>query len=123
MADIDIIYTLAMKALAELRQNNYCFTKDYEAEEELEVYKDEINNVLGFFASCCERADKKNKVYTKDLFDAYRKWCGNNCTKAFTASQFSRSFNAVFGFSSTTVRVNGGIPAKGYKGIILKQIA
>jgi P4 family phage/plasmid primase-like protien len=121
--ELDAIFTASMYALKRLRDNGYRFTEDPESQKLLDSYSKEIDNVAEFYNQLWEKSDKKDKAYTRNLYSIYKKWCEINNLTPYGKAQFSSNFAATFGSPSKNIRVNGGAPAKGFEGLVLKKPA
>jgi putative DNA primase/helicase len=117
--EIDSIYTLAMNAYADLKERGYEFTQPKDSRKFLNQYRAEANTVKLFVEDWCDTG-KEYRQFSSVLFDKYTEFCRHNLYTPVAKNQFSIQLGKVLGTTSTTIRMKGSKPGKGFKGITCK---
>lgn len=121
IAERDAIFTLAMDALRELRDRNYCFTIPEESIEFLRSFEGQDDSVKTFLADCCV-IEPKARIFNSDLYNAYEHYCRENGLEVLSQNDFSDMLVSILGIPSKKTRI-GPRTRQGRIGIGLKEEA
>ncbi|MBQ8171745.1 MAG: hypothetical protein IJZ95_07155 [Oscillospiraceae bacterium] len=80
-AERDLIFSLALDALAALYQRNYEFTMPADSKALLEGYAQQSRSFEAFVEECCQL---EGKIHSDTLFKAYHQYCKDNCFKSYS---------------------------------------
>lgn len=109
----------AIKGLKRLIKNNFIFTECQESIDFKNKYILSQNTVLDFVKSNCSLA-VENKVHAKTIYDAYLRYCKENCCNALSKEIFATEV-IKYNVRKSKFRINKSNPLWGYKGIALKE--
>ncbi|MGF9964259.1 DNA primase family protein [Bacillus rhizoplanae] len=116
----DFIVRWAIEGGKRLVKNNFVFPDCEDSIQFKNQYVKEINNVSEFVRDLCvlEPYDKNIRVHKKDLFNAYLKYCKDNCSKVLSKSEFFQEI-CKLNVEPKKFRLNGSNPLEGYEGLAL----
>ncbi|MZQ74728.1 MAG: hypothetical protein GT589_01035 [Peptoclostridium sp.] len=120
LSERDYIVYWAMEGLRRLIKNNFVFTRCKESRKFKSQYMQEVNTVDSFIETCChvDRDNKELKAHKRDLYNAYSKYCQDNCLASLSKMDFFRQIKTL-AFKSKKFRKNGSLPLEGFCGIEL----
>lgn len=121
-AEAEGILLWALEGLHRLRGNGYHFTESERAKRNLEEIRREDNNVISFLESeGYIRFEQGTHATSRELFEAYRRWCRDNVEKPLAERTFTgylKRNESKLGISHTqNIRTQDGKTARGYYGI------
>lgn len=118
-AERDIIFSLAMVELNKLIENGFKFEAPELSAKYMKNYSEQNNQISEFINDRCVFG-VDNKVFSRDLYHAYKEFCTENCF--FAHSEFA-FFNAITGLKNIKHdRISmGGKRLRGFIGISLKN--
>ncbi len=119
-AEADVIFSLSIDALNDLCKNNFIFDCPSDTRELLEDYAFQQTNIDRFIKERCMLGGDY-KIYSSDLYQAYKAFCADNVIKPFSHIMFSQRVGSISGISNRTIRMKGGISARGFWGIALNN--
>ena len=116
----DIIFSAAVDTVYDLMERNFKFTKAEDTKVAMKEYKTSQNVLSQFIKERCVISEEC-KIHTKDFFDAFKKYCRDNCYDYLFDKQSIRSYvTSLPGVKSGRFRKNGSSTLWGFKGIELK---
>lgn len=121
MGEIDSIFTMAVMYLMDLIKKNFQFTLPKDSKRFIEEYSSRQNNVMEFVNEECDFGENL-MTHTKNLYQAYLRFCQNNCIIAYTQNKFGEYIASIDGVQRSRFRQNG-INARGFKGISIKKFS
>ena len=121
-AEAEGILLWALEGLHRLIGNGYRFTISERARGNLEDVRRDDNNILSFLESeGYVRFEERTHATSRQLYEAYRKWCADNVEKPLAERTFTgylKKNESKFGISySQNIKTQGGKTARGYNGI------
>lgn len=119
LAERDAIFTLAMDALRELKNRNYCFTLPEESIDFLNGFAERGNSLQSFLKDCCE-IEPKARVFNTDLCQTYAQYCLENGLEEFPKAMLYEMLSGVPGVTMKRVRI-GAENRWGHAGIRLRN--
>jgi len=125
IAEKDLIFSWALKAIPKLIANNFTFTKPEASTSYLCNYIAEANSAEAFIKDCCICGEDRDlfRVHGCDLERAYANYCASNCLKEQPYAQLKVQVSALCGVVGKKFRINGSGGLAGYLGIRLKSAA
>ena len=119
--EVDVIGSLSMDALMDLKANNFEFVEL----EDAETYKGEFARqgavFQDFVKECCEISEDF-KVHLTALWDYFQKYCHENLQELrMTKTEFSQNVAKIEGIKREKFRICGSRPLWGFKGIRIKR--
>nr|WP_326184697.1 phage/plasmid primase, P4 family [uncultured Oscillibacter sp.] len=115
----DSIFSLAVKALRQLRERNYIFTMPEESRAYIRAFGMKENSVQTFVNECCELGPDL-RVFNADLLEAYKEYCKVNGLVEFSKGRFYEMLDGRPGVYAKRVRI-GNENRHGRVGIALKK--
>lgn len=120
--EIEGIFLWSLVGLYRLRANDYRFTISQRAQENLRQSITEGNNVVEFMESeGYFRFDPNASVTSRQLYNVYKDWCGDNIHTPLSARSFWAYLNQnaeFYGLSySNNISIGNGKRARGFRGM------
>lgn len=115
----DAIFTLAIRALCDLRKRNFVFTKPSDSKVYLEAFAMKMNSVQSFVADCCQLGSDL-RVFNADLLTAYSTYCRTNGLEEYSKTRFYELLDGIPGVYAARFRMENQ-NRHGRKGIALKR--
>lgn len=118
-AERDVIFSLAVKELQKLIENDFKFEIPELSAKYLKNYTEQNNQINDFIDECCIFGSEY-KVFSRSIYDSYKKFCNENCLFTHSESAF---LNSIAGLESVRHdRISmGGKRLRGFVGIGLKD--
>jgi putative DNA primase/helicase len=91
----DGILMWALEGLRRLIRNEYRFSETETTKAEIERYRVESNSALQFFQECC-KLDGNNWKARTDVFDAYKRFCQDNCLRPMSQTSFNKDIERTY---------------------------
>lgn len=85
----------ALEGLRRLIRNDYRFSETETTKAEIERYRVESNSALQFFQECC-KLDGNNWKARTDVFDAYKRFCQDNCLRPMSQTSFNKDIERTY---------------------------
>lgn len=120
-SEADVIFSLSVKALNRLIDNNFIFNVPDDTENLLIGYSFQQNNIDIFIQDWCV-IDSQMKIHSSTLYAAYKKFCEENAITPISQNLFSQKIVSINGVKNGKFRLCGSNPARGFYGIGLKDI-
>lgn len=118
----NVICSLALDALVELRAKNFLFSEPEDSKKLKIQMRLQSNAFEDFLHDKCIKA-KDSREHLIVLFDAFTRYCSDNLLDVkMTRTQFSQRFCQMSGVERKKMRVNGSKPLWGIEGIRLKNV-
>ena len=119
--EVDVIGSLSIDALIDLKTNNFEFVKLADAE----TYKGEFARqgavFQDFVKECCEISEDF-KVHLTALWDCFQRYCHENLQELrMTKTEFSQNVAKIEGIKREKFRICGSRPLWGFRGIRIKK--
>lgn len=116
------IFLWCLEGLERLLKNKYCFTVSERTKRNLHEAMEAGNNIIPFMKSKGYiRLEKKTTATSKNLYQAYCRWCEDNAEKPMSAKSFSgylkeneKKYDIHY---STNILADNGKNARGFQGI------
>lgn len=115
----DIIFSLAMKELQKLVLNGFNFEVPELSAKQVQSYTEQTNHIDDFISECCVLS-QTSKVYSRKLYNVYKKFCDDNCFYAYSENSFLNVIDSQKGVTRSRIRIDGE-RRRGFKGIGLKD--
>ena len=115
----DSIFTLAVNALRDLAQRNFCFTLPEESLRFLESFAERGNSLQAFLRDCCILKPHA-KVHNTELLSAYEQYCLENGLEQFSKQRLYDMLSGIPGVSTQRIRI-GRENRWGHIGISLRN--
>ena len=120
--EADDIFLWCLEGLKRLLKNNYRFTLSERANRNLHEAMESGNNIIAFMKSAGYiRLETNTTATSKNLYQAYCRWCEDNAEKPMGAKSFSgylkeneKKYNIRY---STNIPSDNGKSARGFQGI------
>jgi len=119
--EADVIFSLSIKALNKLIDNNYVFIMPDDTKNLLTGYSFQQNNIDIFIQDWCV-INSQLKIHSSTLYDAYKKFCIENAIAPISQNLFSQKIASVNGVKNGKFRLYGGNPARGFYGIGITEM-
>jgi|GEM_PF-3157891 len=116
--EIDIIFSVGVKALPALMNKGYLFTIPASTICFMEAYARSLNSVSLFITECCE-INGGEKVFSKTLYNAYVDFVKKNMLYKNSDYTFGMQVRSLKGVENKKIRI-GKVNLQGYEGIGLK---
>lgn len=120
-SEVDIIFSLSIKALNRLIDNNFVFNVPEDTKNLLTGYSFQQTNIDVFIKDWCV-IDGQLKIHSFTLYTAYKKFCEENTITPISQNLFSQKIASTCGVKNGKFRLCGSNPARGFYGISLKDI-
>ena len=104
LAEKDAIFTLAMDALRDLKERNYCFTLPDESKEFLNSFEERGNSLQAFLKDCCV-VEAEARIFNVDLYQAYVRYCQKNGLEEFSREKLYEMLSGVPGVTMKRIRI------------------
>ena len=91
----DGILMWALEGLRRLIRNEYRFSETETTKAEIERYRVESNSALQFFRECC-KLEADNFKARSDVFDAYKRFCQDNCLRPMSQTSFNKDIERAY---------------------------
>ncbi len=114
-AERDVIFSLAIKELMKLIQNGYRFEMPVLSQARIQSFMEQNNQIYDFLSEYCVFGSEY-KVFSRDLYHAYEKFCKDNCLFAHNQTAFLDAVSMREGVVRNRVRINGE-RLRGFEGI------
>lgn len=111
--------TLAIKELLKLIQNGYRFEMPVLSQARIQSFMEQNNQIHDFLSEYCVFGSEY-KVFSRDLYHAYEKFCKDNCLFAHNQTAFLDAVSMREGVIRNRVRINGE-RYRGFEGIGLNM--
>lgn len=118
-AERDVIFSLAIKELQKLIQNRFQFELPELSKIQTQSFTEQNNQITDFINECCAFG-KDCKVFSRDLYYAYEKFCKDNCLFVHSQTAFLDAVSMHEGVVRSRVRINGE-RLRGFEGIELNM--
>lgn len=119
----DVIFSMALDALARLRKNNFVFVEPQDTAKLRAQMLSQGRVFEEFIQDNCVR-EKEAKAHTASLYDAFICFCEENlCDVKLSKSQFSQRLCRMQGIERKKLRIQGSKPLWGVEGIRLKKVS
>lgn len=118
VVEIDVIFSVAIKHLQKLIDNNCQFSVPPATREFMGAYARSMNSVALFLEECCAIEDD-GKVFSTVLYDRYVNFVQKNGLHKHSPHQFGMQVRSVKGVTNKKIRI-GVESLQGYEGIRLK---
>ena len=115
----DIIFSLAVNELRELIENNFKFEVPELSAKYLQGYSEQNNSINEFLGELCIFGTDY-KVFSRDLYDAYKKFCADNCFFAHSEFAFLNAVASHENILRERITMDGK-RLRGFVGIGLKK--
>ena len=120
--ETDEIFLWCLEGLKRLLKNNYRFTISERAKKNLHEAMESGNNIIAFMQSSGYiRLEENTTATSKNLYQAYCRWCEDNTEKPMSAKSFSgylkeneKKYHIHY---STNIPSDNGKNARGFQGI------
>ena len=120
--ETDDIFLWCLEGLKRLLKNNYRFTISERAKKNLHEAMESGNNIIAFMQSSGYiRLEENTTATSKNLYQAYCRWCEDNTEKPMSAKSFSgylkeneKKYHIHY---STNIPSDNGKNARGFQGI------
>ena len=120
--EADDIFLWCLEGLRRLLKNNYRFTLSERARQNLREAMESGNNIIAFMKSTGYiRLEQNTTATSKNLYQAYCRWCEDNAEKPMGAKSFSgylkeneKKYNIRY---STNITADSGKSARGFQGV------
>ena len=119
--EADVIFSLSIKALNKLIDNNYIFVTPADTDNLLKGYSFQQTNIDVFIEDWCV-IDGQLKIHSSTLYTAYKNFCVENAISPISQNLFSQKIASVNGVKNGKFRLCGSNPARGFYGIGLKNM-
>lgn len=119
LAEKDAIFTLAMDALRELKNRNYCFTIPKESKDFLNSFEERGNSLQSFLKDDCV-IEPGARIFNTDLCRAYTQYCLKNGLEEFSKAMLYEMLSGVPGVTMKRVRI-GPENRWGHAGVRLRN--
>lgn len=116
----DVIFSLAMKELRELVQNNFSFEIPDDSKEILADYSFQPLHIDTFVEEHCELGEEF-RIHTRDAYAEYKNFCRQNMVNPISEALFSQKLCCINGVRSSRFRIDGSQSLRGFCGIKLKD--
>lgn len=120
-SEADVIFSLSIKALNKLIDNNYVFVTPADTDNLLKGYSFQQTNIDVFIEDWCV-INRQLKIHSSTLYAAYKKFCVENTISPISQNLFSQKIASVNGVKNGKFRSCGSNPARGFYGIGLKEM-
>lgn len=120
-SEADVIFSLSIKALNKLIDNNYVFVTPADTYDLLKGYSFQQTNIDVFIEDWCV-INGQLKIHSSTLYAAYKKFCEENAIMPISQNLFSQKVASVSGVKNGKFRLCGNNPARGFYGIGLKNM-
>lgn len=120
-SEADVIFSLSVKALNRLIDNNFIFNVPDDTKNLLTGYSFQQTNIDVFIKDWCV-IDGKLKIHSSTLYAAYKKFCEENAIMPISQNLFSQKVASVSGVKNGKFRLCGSNPTRGFYGIGLKNM-
>lgn len=120
-SEADVIFSLSIKALNKLIDNNYVFVIPADTDNLLKGYSFQQTNIDVFIKDWCV-IDGQLKIHSFTLYTAYKKFCEENAITPISQNLFSQKIASTSGVKNGKFRLCGSNPARGFYGIGLKNM-
>lgn len=114
-AERDVIFSLAIKEVQKLIQNGFQFELPELSKIQTQSLTEQNNQIADFINECCVFG-KDCKVFSRDLYYAYEKFCKDNCLFVHSQTAFLDAVSMHEGVVRSRVRINGE-RLRGFEGI------
>lgn len=114
-AERDVIFSLAMKELQKLIHNGFWFELPELSKLQIQSFTEQNNQIADFINECCVFGTEC-KVFSRDLYHAYEKFCKDNCLFAHNQTAFLNVVSMLDGVIRCRVRIKGE-RLRGFEGI------
>ena len=114
-AEKDIIFSVAVDELIELKTNNYNFTVPEHIISYMKAYSESLNSIDLFIRDCCA-IESNRKIFSKDLYDFYLKFVNDNGLNKHSIHDFGLQVRSIKGVINKKIRINEK-SLQGYEGI------
>ena len=114
-AEKDIIFSVAVDELIELKTNNYNFTVPEHIISYMKAYSESLNSIDLFIRDCCA-IESNRKIFSKDLYDCYLKFVNDNALNKHSIHDFGLQVRSIKGVINKKIRINEK-SLQGYEGI------
>ncbi|MBQ7109062.1 MAG: hypothetical protein IJN99_01720 [Clostridia bacterium] len=118
-AERDVIFSLAIKELLKLIQSRYKFEVPVLSQVRMNSFMEQNNQIDDFINEHC-LFGSEYKVFSRDLYYAYKKFCKDNCLFAHSQTAFLDAVSMCEGVVRSKMRINGE-QLRGFKGIGLNM--
>lgn len=116
----DVIFSLALKALCELKRNGFRFAVPEDSDDFVNVLKAGNDAVETFVEENCEFSEN-NRIHVCALWEAFQKFVDQNALDLrISQTQFSQEIGLLKGIKRTRFRENGK-SLRGFSGIALRR--
>ena len=120
--EADDIFLWCLEGLERLLKNDYRFTLSEKAKKNLHEAMESGNNIISFMESTGYiRLEENTTATSRNLYEAYCRWCEDNAEKPMSARSFSgylkeneKKYNIRY---STNISSDNGKNARGFQGI------
>lgn len=117
----NIIFSLALKELKILKDNNFIFPEPSDSKYAKEQMKAKARAFDDFVEDCCSLEDNA-KEHTYTLYEAFRKYCIENLLDVkITKAQFSQRISCIPGVIRSKFRIGNSNARWGVEGLKLKD--
>lgn len=118
----DVIFSLAVKALRELRERNYVFTMPEDTKNYMENLTENSDVIKNFLLCRCDIRPGK-RVHCARLWNAFKRFVEEEAYDChLNMLQFSQEIAGIAGVERKRFRENGQPPLRGFQGIGLKSV-
>lgn len=111
----DVIFSLAMKELQKLIHNGFRFELPELSKLQIQSFTEQNNQIADFINECCVFGTEF-KVFSRDLYHAYEKFCKNNCLFTHNQTAFLNAVSMLDGIIRCRARIKGE-RLRGFEGI------
>ncbi len=118
-AERDVIFSLAIKELLKLIRNGYGFEVPALSQARMQSFMEQNNQIDDFINEHC-LFGSEHKVFSRDLYYAYEKFCKDNCLFVHSQTAFLDAVSMHKGVVRSRVRINGE-RLRGFEGIGLNM--
>lgn len=118
--EADVIFSLAIKELPKLIEENYQFAAPADSVNTLADYAFEQTSIDTFVENRCVLGSS-HKIHAVDLYEAYIGFCRSNAVSPISRNLFSQKISSLPGVEGSRFRINGSASNRGFKGITLKK--
>lgn len=112
------IFSLALKELRKLIESKFKFEVPALSAKQMQNYVSQNNQINDFLNECCEFG-AEYKVFSRNLYDAYKTFCTENCLFAHSESSFLNTITGMKNINHGRIII-GGKRLRGFVGIGLK---
>jgi len=122
IAEKEGIFLWCLQGLKRLIRNGYAFSVSNRMKQNLETVRRDANNIIEFFESTGYiRLEAHTSASSRQLYNAYVKWCSDNAEKPLSDRTFTRWMRGEeerLGIKyDKNIDIGGGKKVRGYRGI------